>query len=111
MYHCFAMTSFISVVPEISIHENVQPAENQVRYPEIDPEESHRDGHNNGCRPHTQARRPIHLPHLHTHVVQETSRVLPVLANLPHRLHQRKSAYPVFLLFPICLRRTRHIAT
>src|SRR5271156_1149927 len=93
MYHCFAITSFMSEFSEISVHQNVQMTENQVRKPEIHAEKRHRYGHHDRRGPHIQARRPIDLPHLHAHVVQETSDVLPIEADLPHRLHQRKSAY------------------
>ena len=73
MYHCFDMTSFILVVPEKSVHDDVEMAKNQIRKPEIHAKKSHCYGHHNRGGPHILPRRPIDLSHLHPHIVQEAS--------------------------------------
>src|SRR5208282_5255449 len=90
MYHCFDMTSFISMAVKIVVHENVQAAENSIRDPEIQAKEGNGHGHHDRRGPDILARRPIHQPHLNAHVVQETPHALPAGAQLPQRLHQRK---------------------
>src|SRR5271157_2073747 len=51
MYHCFDMTSFISMAVNIIVQETVQSDKNPVRNCEIDAEESDGYGHHDRCGP------------------------------------------------------------
>src|SRR5580658_5542025 len=111
MYHCLDMMSFISEFLEVSVHDHVQMAERQIRQPEIDPEKRHRHRDHDRGGHHVLPRRPVHLAHLHPHLVEKAAQPLRIGAELSGRLHQRKTAdVPVvFALFQVSLFLVRHL--
>src|SRR5277367_2295443 len=89
-----------------------QPADhlcaNRIGQKEINPKKRHRHRNHDSRGNHVRARRPVHLPHFHAHVVEKRAEALRITAQLLHRLEKRKSAYAVGFFVSIGAYRVGH---
>src|ERR1700733_649361 len=86
------------------------PAEGGIGQEKVDSKKCHRHRYNDGGGNHIRARRPVHMPHFHTHIVKERLQPLGPGGDFDHRLHQRKCIDSFFLLLSIKFCFVRHLA-
>src|SRR6202012_4557599 len=84
------------------------PAEGGIGQEKVDSKKCHRHRYNDGGGNHIRARRPVHMPHFHAHIVKERLQPLGPGGNLAHRLHKRKCIDRFALLLSIKFCFVRH---
>src|SRR6185437_5655817 len=91
MYHCFVVcVSVICPSLKIAKHPRRRPRQHRIRHVEKYAEKRHRHRHHHRLRPHVRPRRPVHLLHFHTRLMQELLQPLRVRRDLADRPRNRK---------------------
>src|SRR5580704_4097675 len=107
-----SLPSLLALVSSEFLGISHQPAddfrENRIREKVIHAEKRHCYRHHDGRGNHIRARRPVHLPHFHAHIVQKRAKALGIAAQLLHRLQKRKPAYAMGFFVSIRAYRVGH---
>src|SRR5580658_7616224 len=107
-----SLPSLLALVSSEFLCISHQPAddfrENRIRQKEIHAEKRHCHRDHDGGGNHVRARRPVHLPHFHAHIMQKRAETLRITAQLLHRLQKRKPAYAVGFFVSIRAYRVGH---